>query len=232
MLFDIRRLEWSDELCDLFSVPTSCLPEVRPSSGRLGVTHPSSGLPAGLPIAGVAGDQQAGAVRPSVLRARHDEEHLWHRFVRADERRRPLSGSSGGLAHHRRLDAPWYRVFRRADRLCVRGGDLLHRLGHPMAAGRPRDHRRGGRGRAARRELSRHRGSVPGARVHRARESVVGPLCRGRRSSGSARGNGSGPPRSSRGGGDGLPDARRRRGDVGATPDTRSPHCGQTVGPL
>ena len=55
MLFDIRRLEWSDELCDLFSVPQLCLPEVRPSSGRFGVTAASSGLP----ISGVAGDQQA-----------------------------------------------------------------------------------------------------------------------------------------------------------------------------
>jgi len=59
MLFDIRRLEWSDELCDLFSVPQSCLPEVRPSSGRFGVTAASSDLPPGLPISGVAGDQQA-----------------------------------------------------------------------------------------------------------------------------------------------------------------------------
>ncbi|MDQ6698017.1 MAG: glycerol kinase GlpK [Actinomycetota bacterium] len=59
MLFDIRRLEWSGELCDLFSVPPSCLPEVHPSSGRLGVTVASSGLPPGLPISGVAGDQQA-----------------------------------------------------------------------------------------------------------------------------------------------------------------------------
>ncbi len=59
MLFDIRRLEWSAELCELFSVPMSCLPEVRPSSGRFGVTHESSGLPAGIPISGAAGDQQA-----------------------------------------------------------------------------------------------------------------------------------------------------------------------------
>jgi glycerol kinase len=59
MLFDIRSLAWSPELCDLFGVPLSCLPEVRPSSGRLGVTHESSGLPPGLPISGIAGDQQA-----------------------------------------------------------------------------------------------------------------------------------------------------------------------------
>src|SRR5207302_842651 len=33
MLYDIRRRRWSDELCELFGVPASCLPEVRPSSG-------------------------------------------------------------------------------------------------------------------------------------------------------------------------------------------------------
>ena len=59
MLFDINRLEWSPELCDLFSVPIEALPEVLPSSGRFGVTHESSGLPPGIPISGIAGDQQA-----------------------------------------------------------------------------------------------------------------------------------------------------------------------------
>jgi glycerol kinase len=59
MLLDIRTLEWSDELCELFGVPRHILPEVKPSSGRFGVTHPSSGLPPGIPISGIAGDQQA-----------------------------------------------------------------------------------------------------------------------------------------------------------------------------
>lgn len=59
MLLDIESLTWSDELCDLFSVPKAALPEVRPSSGRFGVTHERSGLPPGIPISGIAGDQQA-----------------------------------------------------------------------------------------------------------------------------------------------------------------------------
>src|SRR5437588_2502755 len=37
LLYDIRARDWSDELCELFGVPRSCLPEGRPSSGRLGV---------------------------------------------------------------------------------------------------------------------------------------------------------------------------------------------------
>ncbi len=59
MLFDIGSLAWSEELCDLFGVPLSALPEVRPSSGRFGVTAGGDGLPAGIPVSGVAGDQQA-----------------------------------------------------------------------------------------------------------------------------------------------------------------------------
>ncbi|HEX6569012.1 MAG TPA: glycerol kinase GlpK [Acidimicrobiales bacterium] len=59
MLFDIDRLAWSPELTELFGVPASCLAEVRPSAGRFGVTAPGTPLPAGVPISGVLGDQQA-----------------------------------------------------------------------------------------------------------------------------------------------------------------------------
>lgn len=59
MLLDIRTLSWSTELCEHFGVPLQSLPEVRASSGRFGLTHPGSGLPGGIPISGIAGDQQA-----------------------------------------------------------------------------------------------------------------------------------------------------------------------------
>ena len=59
MLFDITSLAWSAELCDLFGVPLGALGEVRPTSGRFGVTSASSGLPPGIAISGIAGDQQA-----------------------------------------------------------------------------------------------------------------------------------------------------------------------------
>jgi glycerol kinase len=59
LLFDIRTLDWSPELLDRFGVPRAALPDVRPSSGRLGTTVEGSGLPAGIPVSGMAGDQQA-----------------------------------------------------------------------------------------------------------------------------------------------------------------------------
>ena len=59
MLFDITLLTWSPEMCATFGVPMEALPTVMPSSGRFGVTSDRCGVPAGIPISGVAGDQQA-----------------------------------------------------------------------------------------------------------------------------------------------------------------------------
>ena len=58
MLFNIHEGCWDPWLLELFDIPASMLPEVRPSSGSFGETS-YPGLPAGIPIAGVAGDQQA-----------------------------------------------------------------------------------------------------------------------------------------------------------------------------
>jgi glycerol kinase len=58
LLFDINRLRWSKELCDLFKIPIEILPEVRPSAGDFGRTV-TSFFGKSLPITGVAGDQQA-----------------------------------------------------------------------------------------------------------------------------------------------------------------------------
>jgi glycerol kinase len=59
LLFDLRTGDWSDELCELFGVPRSCLPTVVPSYGVVGRTDPDAFLGLDLPIAGIAGDQQA-----------------------------------------------------------------------------------------------------------------------------------------------------------------------------
>ena len=56
LLFDIHRGEWDEELCTLLDVPRALLPQVVPSSGVLGATMLESEE---VPIAGIAGDQQA-----------------------------------------------------------------------------------------------------------------------------------------------------------------------------
>ena len=57
MLFNIHSLKWDKELLDIFNIPSSMLPEVRSSSEIYGKTAGQLGY--GIPIAGIAGDQQA-----------------------------------------------------------------------------------------------------------------------------------------------------------------------------
>lgn len=58
LLFNIRRLQWDEELLELMDIPSALLPQVVPSSGIVGHSHAALfGSP--LPIAGLAGDQQA-----------------------------------------------------------------------------------------------------------------------------------------------------------------------------
>ena len=59
LLLDLEDGDWSDELCDLFGVPRDALPEVVPSWGEVSRTDPKVFLDLELPIAGIAGDQQA-----------------------------------------------------------------------------------------------------------------------------------------------------------------------------
>ncbi len=58
MLFNIKKLEWDDELLELFNIPESVLPEVRESSEVYGYTKKEL-LSAEIPVSGDAGDQQA-----------------------------------------------------------------------------------------------------------------------------------------------------------------------------
>ena len=58
MLFNINTLEWDKDLLRLFDIPESMLPEVKPSSGIMGYTTTTL-FAHELPVAGVAGDQQA-----------------------------------------------------------------------------------------------------------------------------------------------------------------------------
>lgn len=62
LLMDLETGEWSTRLCEIFDVPPGLLPEICPSSGDFGVTCGLDYLPDGIPITGVAGDQQASLV--------------------------------------------------------------------------------------------------------------------------------------------------------------------------
>jgi glycerol kinase len=59
LFLNLRTVRWDPDLCRFFGVPEGVLPEVRPSAASYGVTRGLDFLPDGLPITGVAGDQQA-----------------------------------------------------------------------------------------------------------------------------------------------------------------------------
>jgi glycerol kinase len=59
LLMDLRTRAWDRELLELFGVPMAVLPEIRTSSEVYGTTRGVKSLPDGIPVAGIAGDQQA-----------------------------------------------------------------------------------------------------------------------------------------------------------------------------
>ena len=59
LLMDLKTLQWDPELLALLSIPASILPRIVSSSEVMGRTRGVPGLPDGIPVAGMAGDQQA-----------------------------------------------------------------------------------------------------------------------------------------------------------------------------
>jgi glycerol kinase len=59
LLFDVFGLRWDEDLCALLGVPEAALPEAAPSAQVYGTTRPDSFMGAEVPVAGIAGDQQA-----------------------------------------------------------------------------------------------------------------------------------------------------------------------------
>jgi glycerol kinase len=74
-LFNLRTLDWDDEICRLFAVPRGLLPVVRPSDAEFGVTAAGvTRLPAGIPIRAMIGDSHAalyghGVRQPGAVKA-------------------------------------------------------------------------------------------------------------------------------------------------------------------
>ncbi|MCU0898085.1 MAG: glycerol kinase GlpK [Burkholderiales bacterium] len=68
MLFDIATGDWDEQLLAIFRVPRELLPDVRPSSGVFGQSAVAA-LGAPIPIAGIAGDQQAALFGQAAVEA-------------------------------------------------------------------------------------------------------------------------------------------------------------------
>ncbi|MEO6599411.1 MAG: glycerol kinase GlpK [Polyangiaceae bacterium] len=59
LLMDLATRTWSEEMCTLLDIPPSVLPTIVPSAERVALTRGVPGLPDGIPITGIAGDQHA-----------------------------------------------------------------------------------------------------------------------------------------------------------------------------
>ncbi|MFA5624023.1 MAG: glycerol kinase GlpK [Bradymonadales bacterium] len=59
LLMNLQTQTWDPELCELFNIPTVMLPEIKENAATFAHSHGVPGLPNGIPITGMAGDQQA-----------------------------------------------------------------------------------------------------------------------------------------------------------------------------
>jgi glycerol kinase len=103
-LFDIRNQRWDPEMCRLFAVPEPILPDVRDNSGIFGATAPGL-FDAQLPIAGMAGDQQAAlfgqaCFEPGMTKATYGTGC----FALVN------TGTAAIASRHRMLTTPAYRL--------------------------------------------------------------------------------------------------------------------------
>ncbi len=93
MLMDLATGEWDSGLLDVFGVPREMLPRIVASSSVVGITA-GEHLGAEIPIAGIAGDQQAALFGQGCFRAGAGQEHLWHGMFRLDAYGRAAAGFS------------------------------------------------------------------------------------------------------------------------------------------
>jgi glycerol kinase len=104
MLFDIHQQRWDPELCRLFRVPEALLPEVHDNSREFGLTAPGL-FEKQIPIAGMAGDQQAAlfgqaCFEPGMVKSTYGTGC----FMLLN------TGQRAVTSHHRLLTTPAYRI--------------------------------------------------------------------------------------------------------------------------
>ncbi|MDN3683774.1 FGGY family carbohydrate kinase [Vibrio sinaloensis] len=78
MLFNINTLSWDQKLLDELGIPASMMPEVKRSSEVYGQTNIGGKGGTRIPIAGIAGDQQAALYGQMCVEAGQAKKHLWH----------------------------------------------------------------------------------------------------------------------------------------------------------
>ena len=90
LLMNLKTLQWDDEMVSLLEVPREVLPRIAGSAEVYGLTHGMKSLPDGIPVSGMAGDQQAALAR----------EHRHAAAVRERGRDHEAEGRGAAEAHH------------------------------------------------------------------------------------------------------------------------------------
>ncbi len=127
MLFDIHNLKWDEEILHYFHIPASMLPEVRTSSEVYGSSDCSlTGTE--IPIAGIAGDQQAALFGQCCFEA-GDEKYVWDGVFFADE-----YGNGAGHLEKRTADNSCRECGRRTP-ICTGGQCVCGWRGDPVVTG-------------------------------------------------------------------------------------------------
>ena len=129
LLYDLRFRGWSEAMLELFEIPPQILPEVRSCAEVYGATQGMESLPDGIPVAGIAGDQQAALFGQACFRPGEAKcTYGTGAFLLMNRQR------AGGLpqraAHHRGLAAG------RCLHLRAGGLELRRRRGGSVAARR------------------------------------------------------------------------------------------------
>jgi len=99
LLMDLRTRQWSREMCDMWDIPEAILPSIVPSAGVVGRTRGVPGIPDGIPISGIAGDQHAalfgqGCIRPGDAKCTYGTGA----FVLVNTGAKPLRSEAGLLS--------------------------------------------------------------------------------------------------------------------------------------
>ena len=98
LLMDLQSLQWDDDLLRIFAVPAELLPEIAPSAAVYGTTAGLDFLPDGIPVAGMAGDQQAALFGQACFRPGESKcTYGTGAFLLENIGRKPLTSKSGLL---------------------------------------------------------------------------------------------------------------------------------------
>jgi glycerol kinase len=98
LLMDLLTLQWDTDLLQTFAVPAALLPEIVPSSAVYGTTRGLDFLPDGIPVAGMAGDQQAALFGQACFKAGESKcTYGTGAFLLENTGSRPVASNSGLL---------------------------------------------------------------------------------------------------------------------------------------